>query len=107
MRGALTDAAVGDGVLAQVDALGLVQLRELLVGLEGAVVVVADFDQGMLRALGTWPGRWDCSCGRCAGASSLPLNSSGERTSTRFLVPIASTTSSRKARMAVSCGLAR
>src|SRR5207245_1240362 len=51
----------------------------------------------MLRALGTWPGRCDCSCGRWAGASSLPLNSSGERTSTRFLVPIAATTSSREA----------
>ena len=52
------------------------------------------------------PPRCDCSCGRCAGASSLPLNSSGERTSTRFFLPIASTTSSRNARMEVSWSLA-
>ena len=53
-----------------------------------------------------WPPRCACSCGRCAGARSLPENSSGERTSTRFLVPIALTTSSRKARIEVSCSLA-
>ncbi len=52
------------------------------------------------------PPRWDCSCGRCAGASSLPENSSGERTSTRFFLPIAATASSRKARIEVSCSLA-
>ena len=39
---------------------------------------------GMLIAPGMWPGRCDCSCGRCAGARILPENSSGERTSTRF-----------------------
>jgi rhodanese-related sulfurtransferase len=38
-RGALTDAAVGDGVLGQVDALLGVELLELVVRLEGAVVV--------------------------------------------------------------------
>src|SRR3954454_20424371 len=40
---------------------------------------LAFFDHGMLRADGTWPGRCDCSCGRWAGAGSLPENSSGER----------------------------
>src|SRR5487761_302314 len=63
---------------------------------------LAAFDQGMLRALGTCPGRCADSCGRCAGASSLPLNSSGDRTSIRFLLPIAATTSSRIARIEVS-----
>src|SRR3954465_14318178 len=53
----------------------------------------------MFLAVGTWPARCDCSCGRCAGASSLPENSSGERTSTRLSLPIASTASSRNARM--------
>ena len=36
-----------------------------------------------------WPARWAASCGRCAGANSLPENSSGERTSTRFCAPMA------------------
>lgn len=40
------------------------------------------------------------------GASSLPLNSSGDRTSTRFCEPMAATTSSRKARIAVFWALA-
>ena len=44
---------------------------------------------GTLTAVGMWPPRCDCSCGRCAGASSRPANSSGLRTSTRPLVPIA------------------
>ena len=48
------------------------------------------------------PARCDASCGRCAGANSRPANSSGERTSTRFLLPIAATTSSRNARIEVS-----
>ena len=61
---------------------------------------------GMLTAVGMWPARWACSCGRWAGASSRPANSSGERTSTRFCVPIAATTSSRKARIEVSWSLA-
>src|SRR4051812_16717735 len=55
----------------------------------------------MFFAVGTWPARCDCSCGRCAGASSLPLNSSGDRTSTRFFTPIDATTSSRNARMSL------
>ena len=46
-----------------------------------------------------WPPRCACSCGRWAGASSRPAYSSGLRTSTRPLLPIAWTTSSRKARM--------
>jgi thiosulfate/3-mercaptopyruvate sulfurtransferase len=36
-RGALADAAVGDGALALVDALVLVELLDLFLGLEGAV----------------------------------------------------------------------
>src|SRR3954469_3934336 len=67
---------------------------------------LAAFDQGTLSAVGMWPPRWDCSCGRCAGASSLPENSSGERTSIRFLLPIAAMVSSRNARIEVSCSLA-
>ena len=67
---------------------------------------LAFFAQGVLAAVGTSPGRCDCSFGRWAGASSLPENSSGERTSTRFCAPMAATTSSRKARMEVSCALA-
>src|SRR5690606_10145557 len=67
---------------------------------------LATFDHGMLRAVGMCPARCDCSCGRCAGASSLPLNSSGERTSIRLSLPIASTTSSREARIDVSWSFA-
>src|SRR5215218_7992620 len=57
---------------------------------------------GTLIAPGMWPGRWLCSCGRCAGARILPENSSGERTSTRFFSLIAAMTSSRNARMLLS-----
>src|SRR6478735_12156119 len=39
VRRALADAAVGDEVLAEVDALLRVELAEVVVGLEGAVVV--------------------------------------------------------------------
>ena len=53
-----------------------------------------------------WPARCACSCGRWAGASSRPAYSSGLRTSTRFLTPIASTVSSRNARIEVSCSCA-
>src|SRR4051812_46066776 len=61
---------------------------------------------GTLIAVGMWPARCDCSCGRCAGASRRPANSSGLRTSTRFFTPIAWTTSSRNARMLRSGALA-
>ena len=46
------------------------------------------------------------AAGRCAGASSRPAYSSGLRTSTRFFTPIASTVSSRKARIERSCSCA-
>ena len=61
---------------------------------------------GTLAAVGMWPARCACSCGRCAGASSRPAYSSGLRTSTRFLTPIASTVSSRNARIEWSCSCA-
>src|SRR5664280_3389031 len=64
----------------------------------------AALDHGMLRAVGMCPARWDCSCGRCAGANSLPENSSGDRTSIKFCSPMAAITSSRKARMSVRAG---
>ena len=54
---------------------------------------------GTLIAVGMWPARCACSCGRWAGASRRPANSSGLRTSTRFFAPMAATTSSRKARI--------
>ena len=38
---------------------------------------LAACDHGMFAAVGMWPGRCDCSCGRCAGASSRPEYSSG------------------------------
>src|SRR6202012_4903953 len=57
---------------------------------------------GTLMAPGMCPGRWLCSCGRCAGARVLAQNSSGERTSTRFWTLIAEMTSSRKARIVLS-----
>src|SRR6202030_3004536 len=46
------------------------------------------------------------SCARCAAASSRPGNSSGDRTSTRLRLPIASITSSRSARSEESCSFA-
>ncbi len=61
---------------------------------------------GTLAAVGMCPARCACSCGRWAGASSRPAYSSGLRTSTRFWVPIAATTSSRKARIEASCSVA-
>ena len=61
---------------------------------------------GTLDAVGMWPARCACSCGRWAGASSRPAYSSGLRTSTRFWVPIAATTSSRNARIEWSCSWA-
>ena len=54
---------------------------------------------GTFTAVGMCPPRCACSCGRWAGASSRPANSSGLRTSTRLLLPMAAMTSSRKARM--------
>ena len=60
---------------------------------------------GMFSAVGTCPARCACSCGRWAGARRRPAYSSGERTSTRFWVPMAATTSSRNARMVLSCAL--
>ena len=82
-----------------------VELGQVLVGLEGAVLVGRLAPRHVDRA-GDVPGRWLCSCGRCAGARILPENSSGERTSTRFFVPMAAMTSSRNARMLLSGALA-
>ena len=99
VRGALADPAVRDGVLRRSRRR---PRRTACVSSSSDRNVpssLAALLHGMLTAVGTWPARCDCSCGRCAGASSRPANSSGERTSTRFLAPMAATTSSRKARM--------
>src|SRR3954451_7721096 len=49
VRGALTDPAVGDGVLAEVDALVLVERLQLVVAAEGAVVVRGLAPRDVLR----------------------------------------------------------
>ena len=82
-----------------------VQRGQIVVGLEGAVLVGRLAPRNVDGA-GDMPRRAAlCSCGRCAGARILPENSSGERTSTRFFSPIAAMTSSRNARMVLSCCL--
>jgi hypothetical protein len=98
VRRALADAAVGDRRRAVVEALLAVQLVELLVGAEGAVVggrlAPRDVDGGRHVA-----GPLGLLLRQVRGALILPLNSSGLRTSTRFLEPIEAMTSSRKARI--------
>ena len=93
-------------VLAVVQPGLAVDLAQLVVGPERAVLVGRLAPRHADSAVGMWPARCACSCGRWAGASSRPAYSSGERTSTRFFAPIAATTSSRKARIDRSCSCA-
>ena len=84
VRRALADAAVGDGVLAEVDALVARRARAARRRTERAVVVGRLAPRDVRSRSGCGPAAAPAPAAGGPGASSLPANSSGQRTSTRF-----------------------
>jgi hypothetical protein len=99
VAGAFADSAIGNRVLLLVHAcLGEVDLPQFLGGLKGSILVDR-LAPGMLLAPGICPPRCAVS-DMPGGAITLPVNSSGLRTSTRLTFPLleASMASGKRAR---------
>ena len=79
----------------------LVQFGEVVVGPEGAVLV-GGLAPRHVDGAGDVAGTLALLLRQVRGARILPENSSGLRTSTRFLTPMAAMVSSRKARIELS-----
>ena len=106
VSGTLTDPAVRDGVLAQIDAFGFVQLAQSSASERKVPSSLAALLHGIFAAVGMLTRTLRLLLRQVSQGKQLPEYSSGLRTSTRFSLPIAAVTSSRNARIAVFCSCA-